>query len=760
MVTERIGVVNGSGTTVKLGTTGSFPSQDVRYGWVYVVAPFKKGNTDELHVIGASDSLADRVLGDADSTDERVFKARNFITNYVARGRGTGGILAVRVTDGNEVASSVDLYARKVKRTKVATLSAKNGGRWGGYSKRDTGDFSLAGDLTDETLDTGNTYVKDQWAGATLTLEDVPNVEFEVISNTTAGVLTVKSGSAMKTQYDALSGSSMRWHLKLEDTGGLTYKIDFDPTDITTFSIYFYEDGQLVTSYEDVSFDDASEDYWETVINDDDTNHWVTVNDTYVGDRSDTDLRPASYYSNFTSLTATSLTVTNYDYTINSPGDADPTVAVTTNAESVDETITLTFSDATTFTAVSNKFGSLGSAGTVGTTFEPNNDWSPDIDVTAGGTALSSGDTIVIQVKPLRKDEFKNAILYPNVDNDPTLKYLISGNTHNTINVQPSDDMATDTSGDSPDTLMIVGQRRFEGGIDGLADISDADYTKHFHLTDAIINEVYYDGYGVIKVVTPGYNSTSVDQAAQAFAEAKLYMHHRETPNTKTDEASIVAHHVTTLGRSRNVCALSATEVDIQDPYADRKLRKTSALGYHLGQSALVESLYGGYFAPAAGLDYPFPEFRKIATGKKNLDIEVLEPAGVNVLLNRDGWVYWGNNVLTKDPAYRDYSVRMQMMHWAHYLRENYEKYIFKPANIIVLSQMKSDLLLYFTQEYNKGSLDNNFPFEEVFTMTPDAEVNANTSVTGIVAIKIDVRPTNAIRQLSFELNRQGIVLS
>jgi hypothetical protein len=98
---------------------------------------------------------------------------------------------------------------------------------------------------------------------------------------------------------------------------------------------------------------------------------------------------------------------------------------------------------ATTFDAVSDKFGALGS-GSLGVQFDPNNKWTPPFTVTAGGTPLAASDTLVIAYKPFVADELIDGLLYPDPDVDRRLSYRIVDNSHNTITVASGSDMATD----------------------------------------------------------------------------------------------------------------------------------------------------------------------------------------------------------------------------------------------------------------------------------------------------------------------------
>lgn len=211
----------------------------------------------------------------------------------------------------------------------------------------------------------------------------------------------------------------------------------------TEFGISVALDGDIVLEELNLSTDPASGRYWVSVINDNTSNFFVEAVDSYLGSHVSA-ARPANHYGVFTSLTATVLTATIHEFVVNSVSDGDPTFALgTTTDEHLEQTITLTMTDPTNFTAESDRFGALGS-GTFGSLFTPNNNWTPPFTVTAGGSAMTAADTITIVYKPFEADALVGGFLYPDKDADRRLRYRIASNTHNAIAVTSGSDMATD----------------------------------------------------------------------------------------------------------------------------------------------------------------------------------------------------------------------------------------------------------------------------------------------------------------------------
>src|SRR5690606_36074587 len=105
----------------------------------------ERGPTDELIFCSSgTDTLAK--TGNLTSDSLLPDCLRDFFSLY----GGSGGVILKRITSGTELQSEVDLFARRSSlRTKVGELKAKNGGRWGGFAAKATGDVdTVATDIT------------------------------------------------------------------------------------------------------------------------------------------------------------------------------------------------------------------------------------------------------------------------------------------------------------------------------------------------------------------------------------------------------------------------------------------------------------------------------------------------------------------------------------------------------------------------------------------------------------------------------------
>lgn len=273
----------------------------------------------------------DLLMGGRDR-DQGILDAPLACEDYFRHAKGAGKVLALRVTDGLQEKASCVLWGRRwgtafgvpqsatddesQVRLPVLRVKARDGGRWGGRRAQVQAAFSIAGDLVATTLTTGLTMTVNQWAGASLTFSALPNRTYTVISNTSAGVVTVKAGSTMKADYDDVhpAGTDKKYkilHLtKAMTTGGYdalaVRPIRGRKKPSTEFGVEVYVDGKFYRRYDDLSMDPAAATYVETVTKDDPIVEFVDL--LAAGITLFPDHRPAAFYSAPATLLAQSVT--------------------------------------------------------------------------------------------------------------------------------------------------------------------------------------------------------------------------------------------------------------------------------------------------------------------------------------------------------------------------------------------------------------------------------------------------------------------
>ena len=756
---RTFGPTQGAGTSVteRDGQRQILPAP---LGWTAYPGVLERGSTTELIMCSSAKDAAAKTGG---RISESLLP--DSVEDFFKLSGGAGGLLLVRVTDGTEQASSMPVYMRRDLQTPLGELQADNGGRWGGRAARATGE-ATGPDFTETTLDTGvSTWNTDQWVGGYLELAGVTNSRYEIVASDEAGVLTVASDSTMDTDLGV--STDFRWYVNMDKATdkGLTVEFgdgELDPD--AEFSMKVFLDGDLVRNYPNLSADDEDARYWVDMINDDSGNHYVTAVDTWLGARP-ASVRPANKWGTAASLTATVLTAEIHDLTINSPGAGDPTVALgTVSSTHLAQTITVTMSDATNGTAVSDLYGALGAV-TLGAEFTPDVKWAPPFTVTAGGTALSAADTLVIQFKPLgATDELVGGYLYPDKETNPNSVYRIIANTFSTITVAVGSDMATDVSGGG-DEFQVRKALPFSGGRDGHAGVDDNDYVQALDVDSSLFRQVEGRGFGLIKFGCPGVTSTAVQRAGAAFVDSGVIGAHQwryDIPSNLTDEFALEAHVNSTLGRSAygDIVVSGQSFAYVDDPDASGRLKLVSTTGMIHGREASMAAANLGYHKPAAGTKATLPRIVKLVTGEKLLNEEFLNPRGINVIRKKNGqYVIWGNRTVTSNTEWLFAHARNTMSSYINVLRDNFDFSIFElndPTQWLVID---SSLQTFFRPEYVKRALDNTFPFEESCVIKIDEENNTPaTQAGGDLNAELTLRIVNSVEKLKFGIGKAGII--
>jgi len=478
---RRFGPLNGPGVVIRerkpVGPIVAAP-----FGRVVMAGRFRRGEvhdpaTPKLNHCLNLDTF-DLLMGGRDREQE-IFDAPIAAEHYFQHAKGAGKVLAIRVTDGAEEKASCLFYARRwgtcfgipqsatddetQLRIPVLRMKARNGGRWAGRRAQIRDAFAIAGDLTSTTLTTGLTMTTNQWAGAALTFSALPNRTYEVISNTSAGVVTVKTGSTMKADYDDVhpAGTDKVYRLFMEtkslSTGGFDalagrpVRGRRSPT--TEFGIEIFVDGTFYRRYDDLSMDPTSRNYVETITKDDPLVEFEDLLPTAIPIFADH--RPCAFYSTPVTVAATSITfpigfVTKNDTVVAQVvgiehNGVDPvphrlklvwvlaTKKYTVTAEALDDSRgTDSTADQLQFTTMAGDTTGLfdpGGGAVLHKTYLPGTG-IPSVKVTIDHTAdPADGKTIEIDVPGMpREIAGGNAVGYvlPDAKNDPLVQFAIS----------------------------------------------------------------------------------------------------------------------------------------------------------------------------------------------------------------------------------------------------------------------------------------------------------------------------------------------
>lgn len=755
---RRIGPVRGAGTVIE-EQEGQKQVEPGALGWAAYGGILEKGDVGEMIVAQnrtafikkCGSYLADSLLPDS-------------CLDYYEQALGRGGLLLIRVTDGNEAQASMNLYSRRVPRAAMGTVKAKNGGRWGGKRYKYTADLSAAGKLLDTTLDTEDavSFTKDQLKGGWVELDAVANTRYPIVSNTAAGVVTVASNSTMKADWTAAAApSNLRYYIYLEnESKALSVEIrDGEEKPDTEFGLFVYVDGLLANSWPNLSVTPADSRFWENIINNDGNNDEIVVEDLLTGALTADD-RPANYYGVIAAVTSTVLTATINDFDPDTVGDGNGTAALgTTTDDMVDQTITITFTAPTTFTVVSDKFGSLGAAGTVGVLYTPNNDWSPPFTLTAGATPWELDDVATLVYRPFITDSLIGGYVWPDKVNAPRERYRIVDNDHKTVTAAAGSDLTT--SGAISDYFMIQAPLELEGGKDGIADLTDADYNQQaWNLGGSPLDRILGRNLGLVKMATPGINTTAVQKAGIAYADATNHQYRCEAASSVVTEEAMQTLVNDTIGRNDfSVWALPSYGY-VSDPegQGQGRLKLVSLTGMIHGREARTANDWLGYHKAEAGEDQILPAILKLPTGETILNHEILNPLGVAIIQKKKGnFVIWGDRTANLSPEWKWKHQREMMCYYENVLRENYDWIIYAINDPIEWKKAYTSLLGFFLPEWRKRALQGR-TIEEAATIKVDTEINTPiTTSTGDAYAKVSLWLADTIERFHIQIGKQGI---
>lgn len=469
MIQRVYGAIRGAGTQVREALPAP-PIQDGPLGSSVIVGVFRRGRPLQVATLTGGLPEFSRRNGGLARYSEAPLAAQDF---YRMAG-GAGTLYTVRVTDGTEVQASRVLYDRDVDTSirrftqaaklpsAVMTVKADNGGRWGGRADYQAGRVNLTSAVTgSSTINLGISCLADQWEGATLRfpVEDTTYTA-TVVSNTAAGVFTVEG--SFPTSISGSSTTSAPWELLLANNNEITDALEAVAVEVadggevaaSEFGVFAWVDGLQVKAWANLSLSDASEKHWYPAIAEDLDNYEVSPTDSFGGDPNNALHRPANFAELpvVDGVNANVIELQTWRFRVTSPGGATPHVETMTVPDGCPEcTITCTFSSGTAFavtaTIHTGETLTLGT-GTVDTEFDPGFTWLPAFTIgDIGSTSPSSGNTVVITVRPLppnlAKKGGKLIAAASSAQGDIRAIWTIVSNTASTITVAPSVDLST-----------------------------------------------------------------------------------------------------------------------------------------------------------------------------------------------------------------------------------------------------------------------------------------------------------------------------
>ena len=479
---RRFGPTQGAGVVVveQDGDRGINPAPT---GIICYVGVTEKGDVGQLIHCPSKSDFVKKCGG---YLDGNVSQLPDSIYDFFNLGTGAGEAFIVRVTDGTEVRALEQAFGRQIGsgyyagrlvdstfsevKVPLLTVSAKNGGRWGGRERVVTGQITVPGSatspLTQTVLSTGATMLADELKGGKLYLKGVTTKSYVIKGNTTSGLITVESDSTMFTDltggstpaqgdwWAVLNTEELAWPTALAGTKkglDVLWK-DGEEDEDALFGMEIYENRVKVADYPNLSMDPANKWYIDTVVNganDGEGDNWVSISVEYT-DTVTADHRPANWYGaakewasdtvivdichvkSITSANAEAGWIGNWSM----PADAGYADKV------VRQRIILTFTSSSAFNVTTSAtYGAKQlnlPAGTVGTAWASDNPYTPGFKVLAGSGGWTAGDVITIDVIPLLvsddgEGQLAGQWLYYNIGASKRSRLKISSNTSNSV---------------------------------------------------------------------------------------------------------------------------------------------------------------------------------------------------------------------------------------------------------------------------------------------------------------------------------------
>lgn len=777
MATRRFGPVLGAGVQVN----EEDPQEQIEaapFGVSALIAAFEKGPPNEPQFLSGRIDL-DRRNGGLVEDGEGPQSGRDFYK----LGRGAGELITLRITGGDEKKSTLDLYTRQgiaappaSGRSLLGTLDAKNGGRWAGRRDIHVDDHTGVGDLTPTTLDTGDTMVENEWRGGVLQLKKVTTKTYRIVGNTAAGIVSVEADQDLVVDFTAGGGTPAdRYVLSRDNEDFLGNEqqlaaevIDGEENPGAEFGIVLYEDDAEVKRWKNVSTDPVKKNYWVSVINNDPGNFWVDTTDLFAGDKTLAAVRPSNHYGQSSALAATKLTLPDPDVTLTSPTSANPVIVINSlgtlvRSQVITGTVENTGADIRWTTT-------LGPVQVVAVAFTgvPTDlgDELLDITVTNGAPVLADGDTIVIQVLVLEPDEAIGGKVWPDVVNEPDLKFTISDNDRTSVDVRTGLDLTDGGAIAAGEVFKLEYRQEFGGGADSKA-LIDSDFLGALDAVLSPLNKIFGKNKGLVKISTPGLASSVVSKAGLEYATARNYQFKVEIPANVVDENGAINYINTTIGRSDYGVTHfpsfgSILDPDVEATASDVPLKQIALIGQILGREALVARQFNGYHKAPAGIDVTLPDVLELPTGDPEtateLNEELTNPQGINLVKFRQGVaILWGDRTISPSSAWKFHHQRALMSHYENILRENFDWIVFAINNANVRERAKTTLRAFFLPEWINGALRGD-KFDEAFQLKIDAENNTDAdAAAGDLNAEIKLKLAETVERFRIIMGKAGI---
>ncbi len=695
---------------------------------------------------------------------------------------GAGVLFLYRVDDGSGVASSLTLWDRKSPRNKVVRFTANNVGKWAG--KQDTVVIDLTTVPTDitqttVTLPLGVIVAKNKWKDGKIKITGAGKT-YDIVSNTAGtasvrSVITLAADSTALTDFASSTDHEVILTLTNFDVWGRERKLSVEVLDgqlkpSTEWGLKIYVNDALVKTYPDLSSDPNAANYFVNVINNDTSNYFIVATDLWSGAIT-SDVRPANWFGGIaaTDITALACPLNAGVIKVDSSLASNNTLTAFTFGSKVIEDryqLECTGVSPTTWelTSLDKQPEHTFTAPTDGAAYAADNDYS--IGFTVTGVTPVIGEKFTIYVNPLREDEAINGrIFLPEVSAAPKAGWIISDNSRVQVSIA-SGDLTCEGTLAGTVKVRLQFRQSFDGGYDGIHALASSHFTEAFAPTTSPFNKTERQKYGLIKYGVPGVwkyggsvDATVVQKAGVAYADEKNHQFRVEVQDTVTDEFVAKAYINDTLGRSNYAKVIWPSYVYVADPVKEGLDKLIPNMGMVHGREAKTAKDYDGYHKVAAGIYVTLPRIKRLPTGDRVLNGELLNPAGLQRVDIRDGnFVIWGARLPSVDSAWKFSQQRELMSYYEHVLQESYDWVIFAINDVEEQPGIVASLQSFFTPEWRPKRAIRGDTFEDACQIKLDEENNTDlTRADGDVNCEISLRLADTIERFIITIGKAGI---
>lgn len=694
---------------------------------------------------------------------------------------GAGVLFLYRVTDGNEKKASLTLYDRKSPRNAVVRVDANNGGAWGGKRDAYVADLTsvptdITGETTFELPSTFHPIYENQFKGGTVRFSETGKT-YDIVSNAASDgasktQVTVAADAKLQTDFGAGTDTEVFIELASVDAYGQEKHLAVKITDgqiapSSTWGIEVYLNGELVLTETDLSSDPNSRDYFVDKINDNASNHYVTMVDLWSGAVT-ADTRPANHFGEVDSTTEITAKQLNLQTAIviadSSLAGANTIGAFTFGSAVLRDEYEVEYNGATwDVTSLRRQTTHTFPAANGGVSYGADNIWSLGFTITE--SAPSAGEKFTLYVIPLVEDEaIDGRIYFPEESSAPGDGWFITDNDEKTVSI---------TSGDLTLGGTITGTVKYrleylqqlEGGYDGVAEVDLNDFLPAFDPNTSEFNKTIDQGHGLIKFATPGItellsagDAVTVQKAGRAYCAAKNHQFRVEVPKNITDDAVAKDWLLNTMGLSEYEAICFPSYASVPDPVKTGLLKDIPITGQIHGREALVAKNYDGYHKVAAGIDVTLPRIRKLPIGDRLINGELLNPVGYQTVRKKQGnYVLWGARIPSSDPAFKFKQHRELLSYYEHVLQEAFPWILFAINDKQEWPGLIAAFKSFFIPEWRKRALRGD-TFDEAARIKIDEENNTNlTMAAGDLNAEVTLRLADTVERFIITIGKAGI---